>query len=126
MAPKRSTRSNTAPETTNTTYVTDAQLQAMTDQGVTAALAARYADRNTNGDDSHNSGTGVKRNKNGLTSGGITSLTFSKMSTIKLQRHGRSCRNGYLRKGRKTKPKRQNRTRNGKAWKRQSQDKAQV
>ncbi|GKF69647.1 hypothetical protein Tco_0202704, partial [Tanacetum coccineum] len=33
--------------------------------------------------------------------------------------------NGYLRKGRKTKPKRQNRTRNGKAWKRQSQDKAQ-
>ncbi|GJX30022.1 hypothetical protein Tco_0238101 [Tanacetum coccineum] len=42
-----------------------------------------------------------------------------------------SCRcrvplNGYLRKGRKMKPKRQNRTRNGKAWKRQSQDKAQV
>ncbi|GJZ08071.1 phospholipase-like protein, partial [Tanacetum coccineum] len=34
--------------------------------------------------------------------------------------------NGYLRKGRKTKPKRQNQTRNGKAWKRQSQDKAQV
>ncbi|GKD43987.1 hypothetical protein Tco_1268632, partial [Tanacetum coccineum] len=33
--------------------------------------------------------------------------------------------NGYLRKGRKTKPKRQNRTWNGKAWKRQSQDKAQ-
>ncbi|GJV21582.1 hypothetical protein Tco_1370602 [Tanacetum coccineum] len=29
-------------------------------------------------------------------------------------------RNGYLRKGRKTKPKRQNQTRNGKAWKRQS------
>ncbi|GKE06096.1 hypothetical protein Tco_1398114 [Tanacetum coccineum] len=28
--------------------------------------------------------------------------------------------NGYLRKGRKTKPKRQNRTRNGKTWKRQS------
>ncbi|GKC35604.1 hypothetical protein Tco_1047988 [Tanacetum coccineum] len=34
--------------------------------------------------------------------------------------------NGYLRKGRKTKPKRQNQTRNGKAWKRQSQDQAQV
>ncbi|GKC24044.1 retrovirus-related pol polyprotein from transposon TNT 1-94, partial [Tanacetum coccineum] len=34
--------------------------------------------------------------------------------------------NGYLRKGRKTKSKRQNQTRNGKAWKRQSQDKAQV
>ncbi|GJQ98580.1 hypothetical protein Tco_0009719 [Tanacetum coccineum] len=34
--------------------------------------------------------------------------------------------NGYLRKGQKTKPKRQNQTRNGKAWKRQSQVKAQV
>ncbi|GKA66833.1 hypothetical protein Tco_0766641 [Tanacetum coccineum] len=36
----------------------------------------------------------------------------------------KSMWNGYLRKGRKTKPKRQNRTRNGKAWKRQSQDKS--
>ncbi|GJX61506.1 hypothetical protein Tco_0294406 [Tanacetum coccineum] len=61
MAPKRATKSNTAPETTNTTSVTNAQLQAMIDQGVTAALAARDADRNTNGDDSHNSGTGVRR-----------------------------------------------------------------
>ncbi|GKA97431.1 hypothetical protein Tco_0825325 [Tanacetum coccineum] len=34
--------------------------------------------------------------------------------------------NGYLRKGQKIKPKRQNQTRNGKAWKRQSQDKTQV
>ncbi|GKC08930.1 reverse transcriptase domain-containing protein [Tanacetum coccineum] len=33
----------------------------MIDQGVTATLAARDADRNTNGDDSHNSGTGVRR-----------------------------------------------------------------
>ncbi|GJZ54965.1 putative reverse transcriptase domain-containing protein [Tanacetum coccineum] len=40
-----------------------AQLQAMIDQGVTAALAARDADRNTNDDDSHNSGTGVRRTK---------------------------------------------------------------
>ncbi|GJZ90182.1 putative reverse transcriptase domain-containing protein [Tanacetum coccineum] len=61
MAPKRATRSNTAPEITNTTSFTNAQLQAMIDQGVTAALAARDADRNTNGDDSHNSGTGVRR-----------------------------------------------------------------
>ncbi|GJV11890.1 putative reverse transcriptase domain-containing protein [Tanacetum coccineum] len=50
-----------APETTNTTSVTNAQLQAMIDQGVTAALAARDANRSTNGDDSHNSGTGVRR-----------------------------------------------------------------
>ncbi|GJX47276.1 hypothetical protein Tco_0272466 [Tanacetum coccineum] len=57
MAPKRATRSNTDPKTTNTTSITNAQLQAMINQGVTAALAARDADRNTNGDDNHNSGT---------------------------------------------------------------------
>ncbi|GKE36755.1 hypothetical protein Tco_1460160, partial [Tanacetum coccineum] len=49
MAPKRATRSNIAPETTNTTYVTNAQLQAMINQGVTTALAARDAGRNMNG-----------------------------------------------------------------------------
>ncbi|GJX89064.1 hypothetical protein Tco_0341078 [Tanacetum coccineum] len=37
------------------------QLKAMIDQGVTDALAACDADRNTNGDDSHNSRTGVRR-----------------------------------------------------------------
>ncbi|GKB29273.1 putative reverse transcriptase domain-containing protein [Tanacetum coccineum] len=61
MAPKRATRSNIAPETTNTTSVTNAQLQAMINQGVTAALAAR--DANTNGVDIHNSGTGARRNE---------------------------------------------------------------
>nr|GFB17539.1 putative reverse transcriptase domain-containing protein [Tanacetum cinerariifolium] len=39
------------------TSVTNAQLQAMIDQGVTAALATRDALRSTNGDDSHNSRT---------------------------------------------------------------------
>nr|GFD33261.1 hypothetical protein [Tanacetum cinerariifolium] len=33
----------------------------MIDQGVTVALAAGDALRSTNGDDSHNSGTGVRR-----------------------------------------------------------------
>ncbi|GJS73238.1 reverse transcriptase domain-containing protein [Tanacetum coccineum] len=60
MAPKRATRSNIAPETTNTTSVTNAQLQAMINQGVTAALTTRDADRNTNGDDSHISGAGTE------------------------------------------------------------------
>ncbi|GJS34427.1 putative reverse transcriptase domain-containing protein [Tanacetum coccineum] len=60
MAPKRTTRARPAPETTTTTTsVTNAQLQAMIDQGVTAALAAR--DANRAGDDSHTSGTGVRR-----------------------------------------------------------------
>ncbi|GJU59860.1 reverse transcriptase domain-containing protein [Tanacetum coccineum] len=57
MAPKRTTRANLA-DTTTTTSMTNAQLKAMIDQGVTDSLAARYVDRNMNGDDSHNSGTG--------------------------------------------------------------------
>ncbi|GJR21791.1 reverse transcriptase domain-containing protein [Tanacetum coccineum] len=36
-------------------------LQAMIDQGIVAALATRDANRSTNGEDSHNSGTGVRR-----------------------------------------------------------------
>ncbi|GKB85723.1 hypothetical protein Tco_0957995 [Tanacetum coccineum] len=64
MAPKQATRSTPvtttpAPTATTTTSVTNAQLQAMIDQGVTAALAAR--DANRNGDDSHTSGTGGRR-----------------------------------------------------------------
>ncbi|GJY33308.1 putative reverse transcriptase domain-containing protein [Tanacetum coccineum] len=60
MALKRTTRARPTPEiTTTTTSVTNAQLQAMIDQGVTAAMAARDATRN--GDDSHTSGTGVRR-----------------------------------------------------------------
>ncbi|GKD04741.1 hypothetical protein Tco_1179715 [Tanacetum coccineum] len=46
MAPKRATRSTPAA-TAATTSVTNAQLQAMIDQGVTAALAARDANRST-------------------------------------------------------------------------------
>nr|GFB56369.1 hypothetical protein [Tanacetum cinerariifolium] len=63
MAPRRTTRSTADQETVNATTVTNAQLQTMIDQGVTAALAARDALRSTNGDDSHNSGTGVRRTK---------------------------------------------------------------
>ncbi|GJT32721.1 hypothetical protein Tco_0923140 [Tanacetum coccineum] len=48
-------------ETAEETSDPDDRLQAMIDQGVAAALAARDADRNTNDDDSHNSGTGVRR-----------------------------------------------------------------
>nr|GFD18382.1 hypothetical protein [Tanacetum cinerariifolium] len=65
-APKRTTRlnpgatpnPNSAPSTTTIT-VTNSQLQAMIDQGVNTALAAR--DANRTGDDSHTSGTGVRR-----------------------------------------------------------------
>ncbi|GJX75792.1 hypothetical protein Tco_0322603 [Tanacetum coccineum] len=60
MAPKRATRSTPAT-TTTTTSVTNAQLKALIDQGVADALAAHDADRSMNGDDNHNSGTGVRR-----------------------------------------------------------------
>ncbi|GKF03897.1 hypothetical protein Tco_0034565, partial [Tanacetum coccineum] len=72
LAPKRTTRANPA-DTTTTTSVTNAQLKEMIHQGVTDALAARDVDRNTNGDDSHNSGTE-----------GVVKLTqwFEKMETV--------------------------------------------
>ncbi|GJS50996.1 reverse transcriptase domain-containing protein [Tanacetum coccineum] len=68
MAPRgRPTRLNPdatptpVADPTTTTTVTSAQLQAMIDQGVTAVLAARATTQN--GDDSHTSGTGVRRNE---------------------------------------------------------------
>nr|GEZ53901.1 hypothetical protein [Tanacetum cinerariifolium] len=61
MAPNRTTRSTADQETINATSVTNTQLRVMIDQGVTVALAARDALRSTNGDDSHNSGTCVRR-----------------------------------------------------------------
>ncbi|GKG35871.1 hypothetical protein Tco_0441025 [Tanacetum coccineum] len=62
MPPRKAPRTRTTPAiTTNTTFVTNAQLQAMIDQGVTAALAAHDANRSMNGKDSHNLGTGVRR-----------------------------------------------------------------
>nr|GEX67769.1 retrotransposon protein, putative, Ty3-gypsy subclass [Tanacetum cinerariifolium] len=59
MAPKQTTRSTpviTTPALGTTTSVTNAQLQAMIDQGVTVALAV--CDANWNDDDSHTLGTG--------------------------------------------------------------------
>ncbi|GJU93656.1 hypothetical protein Tco_1318412, partial [Tanacetum coccineum] len=63
MPPRKAPRTRTTPatETTTTTSVTNAQLKALIEQGVVDALAARDADRSMNGDDSHNSGTGVRR-----------------------------------------------------------------
>ncbi|GJY45435.1 hypothetical protein Tco_0434498 [Tanacetum coccineum] len=60
MAPKRTTRSTPAT-TTTTPPVTNAQLKALIDQGVTDALVAHDADRSRNGNDSHNSGTSGRR-----------------------------------------------------------------
>ncbi|GJX37757.1 hypothetical protein Tco_0251060 [Tanacetum coccineum] len=66
MAPKRrTTRLNPGAtptlvtDTHTTTSVTNAQIQAMINEGVTTALAARDATKN--GDDSHTSGSGARR-----------------------------------------------------------------
>nr|GEZ20835.1 DNA/RNA polymerases superfamily protein [Tanacetum cinerariifolium] len=61
MAPKRTTRSSTTTTTTTTTLVTDAQLKVLIDHGVADALAARDAGKSQNGEDSHDSRTGVRR-----------------------------------------------------------------
>ncbi|GJY26960.1 RNA-directed DNA polymerase, eukaryota [Tanacetum coccineum] len=76
MPPRKAPRTRTTPATTtNTTSVTNALLQAMIDQGVTAVLAARDANRSTNGEDSHNSGTGTE---------GVVELTqwFERIETV--------------------------------------------
>ncbi|GJZ86107.1 putative reverse transcriptase domain-containing protein [Tanacetum coccineum] len=61
MASKRATRATPVTEITTATSVTNEQLKALIIQGAVDALATRDADRRMNGDDSHNSGTGVKR-----------------------------------------------------------------
>nr|GFA43620.1 hypothetical protein [Tanacetum cinerariifolium] len=52
MAPKRTA-------VTTTTPVIDSQLKALIAQGIANALAVRDVDISRNGDDSHDSGTGV-------------------------------------------------------------------
>ncbi|GJW57874.1 putative reverse transcriptase domain-containing protein [Tanacetum coccineum] len=56
---QKTTRSTLATTTIPTTSVTDEQLKRLIDQGVTDALAPRDADRSRNGEDNHDSGTGV-------------------------------------------------------------------
>ncbi|GKE61156.1 reverse transcriptase domain-containing protein [Tanacetum coccineum] len=57
MPPKRRTTTTSA----TTTPMTDAQIKELIERGVAAALAERDADRRRNSDDSHDSGTGRRR-----------------------------------------------------------------
>nr|GFB60164.1 hypothetical protein [Tanacetum cinerariifolium] len=82
MAPRRTTRSTADQETVKATTVTNAQLQAMIDQEVTPTLAARDALRSTNGDDSHNSGTGIEKYVGGLPDMIHGSVVASKPKTM--------------------------------------------
>ncbi|GKD96674.1 reverse transcriptase domain-containing protein [Tanacetum coccineum] len=61
MAPTRRITKASLATTTTTTPVTNAQLKALIDQGVADALAERVATRSRNDEDSHDSGTGVRR-----------------------------------------------------------------
>nr|GEX04495.1 hypothetical protein [Tanacetum cinerariifolium] len=62
MAPKKRTmRATPASATTPTTTIINAQLQALIDRGVAAALAERDVDKSRNGDNSNDSGTGRGR-----------------------------------------------------------------
>ncbi|GJX48320.1 putative reverse transcriptase domain-containing protein [Tanacetum coccineum] len=62
MLPTRRTTRTTPATTTNpTTTVTNAQLQALIDQGVATALVERDASRSRDDDNSHGSGTGRRR-----------------------------------------------------------------
>nr|GFB92803.1 hypothetical protein [Tanacetum cinerariifolium] len=58
---KRTTRTTPATTTTPTITITNAQLQALLDRGVAAALAKRDANRSRNGDNSNHSGTDGRR-----------------------------------------------------------------
>ncbi|GJU01266.1 putative reverse transcriptase domain-containing protein [Tanacetum coccineum] len=58
---RRTTRATPATTTTPTTTVTDAQLQALIDQGVAAALAEHDASRSRDSNNSHGLGTGERK-----------------------------------------------------------------
>ncbi|GJT58702.1 ribonuclease H-like domain-containing protein [Tanacetum coccineum] len=60
-ASKSLKRLTPATTTTPTTSVTDEQLKRLIDQGVSDALAACDTDKSRNGEDNHDSGTGVRR-----------------------------------------------------------------
>ncbi|GJX33512.1 putative ribonuclease H-like domain-containing protein [Tanacetum coccineum] len=70
--------------------------QAMIDQGVTAALAARDADRSMNGDDNHNSGTGVRGFRNATISHDVANaLTWT---DLKKKMSDKYCLRGEIKK----------------------------
>nr|GEX55444.1 hypothetical protein [Tanacetum cinerariifolium] len=88
IAQKRTTRSSSATTTTTITSVTDAQLKALNDQGVANALATRDADRNRNGEDSHDSGMGGRMfpkesNKSERYIGGLPDMIYGSVMAFK-------------------------------------------
>nr|GEU42841.1 reverse transcriptase domain-containing protein [Tanacetum cinerariifolium] len=60
---KRTMRATPATTTTPTTTITNAQIQALIDRGIAAALVKRDADRSRNGDNNNDLGTGGRRSR---------------------------------------------------------------
>ncbi|GJV06499.1 reverse transcriptase domain-containing protein, partial [Tanacetum coccineum] len=107
MAPKRrTTRLNLSAtptpitDTHTTTSVTNAQIQEMINEGVTAALAVRDATRN--GYDSHTSGTGVRRPvqwfKKMESVYSISNYTVACQRTLKKMMTDKYCPRGKIKK----------------------------
>ncbi|GJZ42132.1 hypothetical protein Tco_0589018 [Tanacetum coccineum] len=76
---------NSATTTTSSTKSTEAQLQALIDQGVAAALAERDASRSRDDDNNHGSGTGGRRQV--PTQRECTYTDFLKCQLNKIQGH---------------------------------------
>ncbi|GKF01682.1 hypothetical protein Tco_0028605 [Tanacetum coccineum] len=140
MAPKRTTRSTPATTTTPTTSVTDEQLKRLIDQGIANALAACDTDRSRNGKDSHDSGTGgtegvieltqwFKRMENVFRISNCFVENQIKFVTCTLLGNALTwwkLETDIPEKDKKPSQKRQNRARNGKAWKSKSQIEANI
>nr|GFA25508.1 putative reverse transcriptase domain-containing protein [Tanacetum cinerariifolium] len=90
MSPKkRTTRVTPATTTTPTTTVTNAQLQALIDRDVVAALAKGDVDRSRNGDNRNDSGISGRRKMNTLQE--CTYTDFLKNCTVACQVKFASC-----------------------------------
>ncbi|GKA16162.1 hypothetical protein Tco_0695909 [Tanacetum coccineum] len=94
MPPRRTTRATPATTTTPTTTVTNAQLQALIDQGVAAALAERDASRSRDGDNSHGASLGFQGTKEVI---GLTHMG-RKMESVFLIKHCAITKSGMIKR----------------------------
>nr|GEV71457.1 putative reverse transcriptase domain-containing protein [Tanacetum cinerariifolium] len=94
MAPKkRTTRATPVTATTPTITITNAQLQALIDRGVAAALAEHDADMSRNGDNNNDSGTGGRRQMNTL-----SNCTVACQASLKKMITSKYCPRGEIQK----------------------------
>nr|GEY89811.1 hypothetical protein [Tanacetum cinerariifolium] len=96
MAPKkRTTRATPATATTPTTTITNAQLQALIDRGIAAALAERDADKSRNGDNGNDSGTDGRRQMTTPRECSYTDFLKKRLDMVELSHEG-CCTGRFL------------------------------